>query len=517
MVKFWPHQERARAELQPYIDRGDCAVALTSPTGGGKSLMQRTTIKDARARGFSVCLYTNRVMLRDQLSTGLTADGIDHGVIAAGYDDKADASQPVQLCMIPTIDSRMRRPAFELPLARVVLIDECHNDTGRRMQEIVVRHRQKGATVVGFTGTPVGIGHIYEHLIVAGVNSELRRCGAHVPVITYAPSEIDTRQVRKVRVGEEEYASDEYRQAVFGSVLEHYHRLNPNRTPTIIFAPGVKESRWIAEEMTRNGVRTAHIDGERIWLDGQDHPSTDDMRDFIKKCIAGGDIDAVSNRFVLREGIDIPELQHLIFATPFSSLTAYLQAGGRVLRSHPSHTRATVADHGGNWWRHGSLNSDREWDMGKTDADMVADRAERMRQQKRDDIPEPIVCEKCGAVRTHGPQCHSCKYMSKRSVRQIIQADGSLQAVRGDVFKPRRVSTDPAEVKAWKACYFRCKNAKTRMTFTQAGALFARENGGRWPDPSWPYMPKDAASIRRAIKDVPSTELNPVAREVALV
>lgn len=499
-MKLWAHQQRALDQARPYVDRGDCAICITSPTGGGKSLMQRTII----AWGYPTCLYTNRVMLFTQLSEGLTADGIPHGKIAAGYE--GDASQAVQLCMIPTVDSRMARPGWRVHRARVVLIDECHNDTGRRMQEIIAQHREDGAAVIGFTATPVDIGHLYETLIVAGTNSELRACGAHVPAITYAPSEIDAGMVRKVKVLEEEFATPEYRQAVFGSVLEHYRALNPDRRPTILFAPGVKESRWLAEHLTTNGIRTAHIDGERIWLDGEDHPSTDELRAEIKKWVANGDIDAVSNRFVLREGIDIPELQHLIFATPFASLTAYLQAGGRVLRAHPSHDKVTVCDHGGNWWRHGSLNADREWDITKTDAQMVAERAERMRRQKADDIPEPIVCERCGAIRTHGPQCRSCGHMSKRSVRQIIQADGRLKPVRGDVFKPRKVSTDPAEIKAWKACYFRCKNSG--RTFNQAAALFARENGGRYPDPSWPYMPKDPAAKFQKIKDVPTTELH---------
>lgn len=500
-MKLWAHQQRGLDELRPLLEAGGNSVVLTSPTGGGKSLMQR----EVMGWGYPTALYTNRRMLFNQLAEGLDAMDIRYGRVASGHE--TDIRADIQLCMIPTVHRRMDRPAFEVPPARVVLVDECHNDKGKRMAKILERHAAHGASIVGFTATPVDVGHLYEHLIVAGTNSELRKCGAHLPAYTYAPSEIDIHMVRRVKVFEEEFATPEYRQAVFGSVLEHYHALNPDRGPTILFAPGVKESIWMAQQFADAGVSAAHIDGERVWLDGEDQPSTDALRDDIKRRVAEGDIQVVCNRFVLREGIDVPQLQHLIFATAFSSLCAYVQSGGRVLRTHASHDRVVVQDHGGNWHRHGSLNADRVWDVSKTDQQMVNKRADRMRQEKADGVGEPIVCPNCSAIRSRGPECHNCGHRFNRRVRNIIQADGTLKQMRGDIYRPRRISTDPQDLKDWKSTYYRCMNAKRPMTMSQTIGLYVKEHDGKYPDPSWPFMPIHMSDKSQRIKDIPPSRL----------
>src|SRR5690606_19790965 len=112
--------------------------------------------------------------------------------------------------------------------------------------------------------------------------------------------------------------------------------LNPDRLPTILFAPGVKESIWFAEQFHSKGIRAAHIDGDDIWIDGEYYTSNHQLREEIRKMSESGELPLVTNRFVLREGIDWPFLAHGIFATVFGSLASYLQSGGRLLRNHPS-------------------------------------------------------------------------------------------------------------------------------------------------------------------------------------
>lgn len=507
-MNLWPHQRLALEMLDPYVQRGGAAVVLTSPTGGGKTVMARQIIH----RYKPAAMFTNRRMLFTQLGEVLEADGLAVGRVASGYEGSSCAD--VQLCMIPTVDYRMASPGWAPPEADIVLVDEAHNDKGPRVQRIVAHYRERGATVIGMTGTPVDIGHIYtDGLIVAGKNSELRKTDppAHVPAITYAPSEIEKDLIRKVKVNarEEGFATDEIRQVVFGSIIESYRKLNPQGLPAILFAPGVAESRWMAQQFYAQGISAAHIDGARIWINGEEMPSSEEARADVKARVANGEIRIVCNRFVLREGIDIPELSHCIFATPFGGLTSYLQAGGRVIRGCASvgKTSAIIQDHGGNWHRHGSLNADREWDVDKTDAEILSERQERMRQEKGEDVPEPIVCPACAAIRLSGPQCRKCGHMASRSVRTIIQADGSLRNMGGDIYRPRRVSTDPKGVKDWKRVFFRCKNAKNGMTFRQAEALFFREHGV-YPDRRWPMMPKSASDMHAKVGDLAWSKLN---------
>src|SRR5262249_8275086 len=129
------------------------------------------------------------------------------------------------------------------------------------------------AVCVGFTATPIGLGDLYDTLIIAGTNSELRECGALVPCYHYGPDEPDMRHIRRVEVGKD-LTENQNRRAmmvtgIFGGVLESWRKLNPEEKPTILFAPGVRESVWFADQFRANGIRAAHIDGEDVYVDGK--------------------------------------------------------------------------------------------------------------------------------------------------------------------------------------------------------------------------------------------------------
>lgn len=501
----WPHQDRCVDTLAPMIHAGGKRVVASAPTGAGKSYCMRRLCE----LGVTSAVYTHRRMLLDQMAEGLAKDGIRFGFIAA--DREPDINAPVQLCMVQTVARKLESPVFDVPRVQVVHDDECHADKGERKRDILARHADHGATLVGWTATPVELGHLYDNLFVFATNSELRGCGAHVPADTYAPSEIDMSSLKSDpdMLGDYTYANETQRKAIFGEVLKHYRALNPGETPTLLFAPGVKESVWFAQHFTANGHRAAHIDGERIWLDGKELPSNEENREMVKSGVVGGAIKVLSNRFVMREGVDIPELQHGILATPFVSLAAYLQGGGRFLRAHPSHDRVVIQDHGGNYYLHGSLNSDREWDIQKTDAQMVKERVESMRKANEpgEDSIEPIVCPKCMKCRASGPVCPQCGHRYSQKSRRVLQSNGELKLMYGDIYAPRKVSMDPHEIKVWKSCYFAAKNSKRGQTFAQAEAQFKHKTGS-YPDRSWPLMPRSESDRFLPVRDVPFSELH---------
>lgn len=455
--------------------------------------------------GGPVVVYANRRMLIDQLSKGLTAAGIEHGIMAAGYAE--ETQHDVQIASIQTVERRWKAGKMHLHPASIVFIDEAHNERGGRIREVIDAHVEQGAAVIGVTATPVGIGDIYSELIQAGTTSELRECGALVPANTFAPDEPDAKAYKSKVMGVMQYR-DEIREvmmhAVFGRVYEHYRTLNPQGKPAIGFAPGVEESQWFAEQFVANGINAAHIDGEKIWLEGQTIGSDRESRAMLRSYSEEGRIEIVWNRFVLREGVDWPHLAHGVFACTFGGICSYLQAGGRLLRAHPSLSAVTIQDHGGNYWRHDSLNADREWSLDDTER-KIANKHEELYRTKAE--PEPIVCPKCSKVRAGGATCPKCGFAYRGKVRRVIQHDGSLREVRGDIYRPRRVSKDPEDVKTWKSCYYRAKNSRRGMTFNQARALFQQEAGGRVPSSDFPLVPLNSADWSLPVKDVPRERL----------
>lgn len=506
----WPHQIRGVEGVVNAIDAGETRIVETTPTGGGKTRIMQRLIEWAVAKHWKVVLYTNRKMLVEQVSNYLNNAGIRHGIRAAGHEP--ELLREVQVSSIQTEEARVYKSnRWQLHAANLVLIDECHNQTGDTAAKVMRDHIAVGGVCVGFTATPLGLGGLWEHLVVAGTPSELRACGALVPAMHFAPDEPDCSKIRRQKSGEFMYKDVKkvvMTSTIFGRVLDHWKKLNPDARPAILFAPGVPESIWFAEQFWAAGIRAAHIDGENVVVDGESFRSDRAARDQVIAEVRTGQIPVVCNRFVLREGVDIPELYHGILATPFGALTSYLQSVGRVLRAHPSMQHVILQDHGGNAVRHGSANADRNWQLGQTNYSVLSDREERLREKKE---KEPIICPKCGAVRMTGAACVSCGHEHTTSSRMVVQTDGTLKEVLGDVYVERkRVERNDTEY-LWERMYWRAYHSKQGMTFRQAEGLFFYENH-YWPPRNLPLMPQNPNHWGRKAKDVPKSDLIQKAR-----
>ena len=509
-MELWPHQKSGLLELKKAIAEGERNICLTSPTGGGKSNIMFNHMEDECK---TPTLYTDRRMLLKQLASDLNKRGESYGVRAAGIDP--DLNKDIQLCMIQTEASRSLGNITERVVHKsdTIIVDEAHKNAGETVQNLLDNHRkmESDSILIGFTATPLNIGHLYSKLIVAGTNSQLRKCGALVPARHYGPDEPDTKEwIKKVVIGDGECGIPnrkrmEFAQRVYGRIIENYWIFNPDQKPSILFAPGVKESIWLAQNLTANGIKTAHLDGENVWLDGKEQVKTDELVQEIAERSRDGDIKIISNRFVLREGINYPFLQHCIFATVFGSLTSYIQAGGRVLRNHPSMDHVVIQDHGGNWHRHGSLNTDRVWELGLSDRIACGVREQSIREKKE---PEPIHCPKCSAIRLTGPVCHDCGYKNTTRSRPVLQKDGTLKEVKGDIFRQRRraKAEDKGTEQEWIARVRATVNSKKDSvrdrTFSQIEVAFARDHNWQYPSHEWRSMPVQPADWFRSARSV---------------
>jgi DNA repair protein RadD len=507
-VKRWPHQDRAFDGTLRAMHRGVKRLCVTSPTGSGKTKIMTDLIEWATEESKCVVLYTHRKLLFDQTCAVLDGAGIAYGKRASGHETAYLRSH--QVAMWQTEHSKVvRAKTRELHPADLVIVDEAHLAGGDQYQAILDAHVKSGAMVVGFTATPLDIGHAFDELLVAGTNSECREIGALVPAETYAPDEPDLRPIKNYRIGDE-LTENQRRQAimrpgVFGRVLEAWQTHNPRERPTVLFGPDVKGSLYFAEEFTKAGIRAAHIDGNDCWLDGQFYTTDQETRDNIMELSRAGDIKVLCNRFVLREAWNAPWIEVGVFATVFGALTSYIQSGGRLLRANPGKALATIIDQGGNWHRHGSLNADRDWFLDGTNNRVVAERHDRLREQQE---PEPIVCPNCAKVRHSGRVCPACGFESRTRSRFVVQIDGTLKMVEGTAYKPRRVKLTATTRQTWTRMYHRAKRSRNRMTFRQAEALhFVEEH--HYPPRDLPLMPKNPADMWRAVADVPKEDLIP--------
>jgi hypothetical protein len=193
----------------------------------------------------------------------------------------------------------------------------------------------------------------------------------------------------------------------------------------------------------------------------------------------------------------------------FGSLQSYLQSGGRLLRAYPGKHHVTLQDHGGAWWRHGSLNADRQWELDLTPG-IAAGLRERAMREKR--LTEPLLCPQCARI-LNGPKC-PCGYTIdlRRKSRPVVQTDGTLKQMAGDIFKPRRLTQRKDAAQIWERMYYRARSEKWNATFAQAEAMFAAENNWGWPPKDLPLMPIDPKDFHRKVREVPRERLIPKCR-----
>lgn len=396
------------------------------------------------------------------------------------------------------------------------LVHNCHLQANDTCARIMGKHLDAGAVILGATATPVDLGDFYDELIVAGTNSQLRDCGALVRADHFGPDEPDLKQIATLRAGED-LSENQNRKvmgsvdksgkgdvkihALFGRVMEHWYRLNPDAKPTILFAPGVKESLWFAMEFTKAGIPAAHIDGEEVWFGGTLYRSNRKARDYAIGGLKAGEFKLLCNRFVMREGIDLPCVEHLILACVIGSLQTYIQLGGRGLRAFPGKTGCVIQDHGGSWWKLGSLNTDRQWDLTFKPSKYTAEREDRLREKVE---REPFLCPQCARVLL-SLRC-PCGFVVEPTAktRPVVQANGELVRQTGEIFPPRKRREYDNTQKLWTQMY--CRAYQSGKSFRAAEGLFCHENF-YWPPRTLALMPRALVGWGERVKDVPTAEL----------
>lgn len=509
---LWDPQRRSILEVIDKLRTGNQTVILQGPTGSGKTRISIELFRWAQASGWTGIFYVNRKLLVGQTSSRFQVAGLPHGIRAADYEDQYDFDAPFQIASADTERSRVyQRKIWKPHRSDVVIVDEAHIQKGGTMDQILTDHRGKGSLVVLLTATPVGMVNMADDLVVSGTMREYRDCKALVPAVVKSIEQPDLRKVKRNPTGE--YVIDDekrriYTQSIVGNVIDRWKKYNPWARPTMMYAPGKPESVFLTEQFLKAGVNCCHVDATDALLEGKRVKLTRPLWEEILERYTAGDIKILSSRFKLREGIDVPRTYHCILATPIGSLASYIQTVGRVLRySEDTPKDVLVTDHGGNYWRHGSPNVDRPWEdwwklsenaVSKFHMDGPRDRGE----------PEPICCPECEGERRGGITCPHCGHTHEKSSRRVIQEDGTLKTVDGNLIKPRRIRCYDDTQEKWSKLFWGVRKKgekgklKRALSFNQLYGFFEREFCYS-PPRDLQFMPKDGTNWYYPVHEVP--------------
>lgn len=514
----WDHQRVGVEQTIEALQNGCRSLCLTSPTGSGKTEMQIALTRNETIRARKVLLLTNRILLTQQTRRVFEDAGVQVGVISASMPQYEYENRPVQIATMQTILSRRRTDPSYWVDADLVLVDEVHQQATGESAELLLRYsNEQGSPVTGVTATPLGVSNVCNDLIVAARTRDLQDLGILSFAQWFAPLELDTRKLVKGRVDlsltENEArktwgplrGGDHIRTQIVGNIMDHYYELHPALDHTLAFAPGVKESLWAAQFCFGRGIRALHIDGQDFWVDGKMHDRKNDEQDFriAMEEWRAGEIPIIWNRFVMREGIDEPMIRCIMLATPVGGYRSFLQMVGRGLRTHELKENCLVIDYGGNWWRHGSVNVNVDWEdvYDCDDPDTLS--KNRIAQIRETGESVGQACPKCGMVHKGKGRMLHCQYCGHelfigKSSRPILQADGKLTAVNGEPIKQWKIKQKPDNQKKWDGLYWNAlKNKGGEPTFNQLYQQFAYrtavEQGTKQSPAFWKqyYPPRD--------------------------
>lgn len=438
MTDLRPYQVDVIAELNAAIAAGKRRLIVVAPTGAGKTIIGEAIIKDAVAAGQAVLLVAHTREIIRQTSAKLYDNGIEHGIIQAGYMTRPD--EAVQVASVQTLWARaVRSDRMKLPPADLLIIDECHHCPARTYRKIIEAY--PGALLIGLTATPCrgdgrGLGGIFDAIVECPQVAELIAQKFLVKTRVFAPVDPDLTGVQ-TRTGdylEEQLAERMDRAQLVGDIVSHWHRYGERRK-TVCFAVNVAHSLHIRDEFIKSGTRAAHVDGGM--------PKA--HRDAVLGRLSAGELDVVTNCMVLTEGWDQPEVSCCILARPTKKMGLYRQMVGRVLRPAPGKVDAVVLDHSGAVFRHGFVEDRVDWTL---EPDKRAESPTHAARLQSGYSSRMLECTQCGSIRVAGEACRHCGFLPQRQAAPVAVKDGDLALVDRAKRAAVRIS-DPAERVRW--------------------------------------------------------------------
>ena len=401
-----PYQQQAINDLRLAYRGGARAPLLVAATGAGKTIILAAITQAVADRGRRVLILVHRRELIRQASAKLTQAGVNHGIIAAGFDP---SDHLVQVASVQTLARRLEHQHWQPDL---IVIDEAHHAIAGTWSNVI--SHWPDSLLLGVTATPVrqdgrGLGAMFDRLVLGPSTAELVATRYLTPVKIYAPPQVADLSAIPTRAGD--FASDATAAAmdkpsITGDAIDHYRRIC-HGVPAIAFCCTTAHAENVAAQFRNAGFSSQAILGTTAIA----------QRDQQLKDLASGAIQILTSVDVISEGTDVPAVTAAILLRPTASLGLYLQQIGRILRPAPDKANAIVLDHVGNIHRHGWPDDLRTWSL------------DSKPRRQRDNAPAPTVrtCPVCFAAFKPQPTCPCCGAPSELTQREIQQRDGELQ------------------------------------------------------------------------------------------
>ncbi|BAO77302.1 DEAD/DEAH box helicase [Winogradskyella sp. PG-2] len=325
------------------------------PTGGGKTVIFSEIVRRyIEQHKKKVVILTHRIELCKQTSTVLSGFNVKNKVINSKVKTLPDQDEyECFVAMVETLNNRLSDNDFELKNIGLVIIDEAHYNSFRKLFKFF-----ETCFILGVTATPLSsniklpMKDNYYKLIVGDDISTLIKNGflANADVYHY---DVGLTTLKIGINGDYTVKSSEalYTNSVMQSkLLLAYEELAKGKK-TLIFNNGIYTSKEVFYTFKKAGYNVQHLDNTA---------SKQERKDILKWFNETPDA-VLSSVSILTTGFDEPSVESIILNRATRSLTLYFQMIGRGSRIYNDRNSFQVIDLGNNIARFGPWDQPVDW------------------------------------------------------------------------------------------------------------------------------------------------------------
>ncbi|MBL7943407.1 MAG: DEAD/DEAH box helicase [Flavobacteriales bacterium] len=339
--------------IRKFPDRYNLLFQL--PTGGGKTVIfSEIARRYIQETGKKVLILTHRIELLGQTSRMLTEVGVNNKIIISKVKELPDQSDYMCfVAMVETLNNRLREEQFEIEGVGMVIVDEAHYNSFRKLFKWFENN-----IILGVTATPLSsnirlpLHENYKDLIVGESIRSLIDKGFLSKATTYS-YDVSLHSLKVGINGDYTVSSSEklYGNFFMQEKLLYAYEQVAKGTKTLIFNNGINTSKQVLQLFETAGYPVKHLDNTH---------SDQERRDILDWFRETKDA-ILTSVSILTTGFDEPTVETIVLNRATKSLTLYHQMIGRGSRVIPGKTSFKVIDIGNNARRFGLWEQDIDW------------------------------------------------------------------------------------------------------------------------------------------------------------
>jgi superfamily II DNA or RNA helicase len=138
VIELHPFQRDAVDRIEREISEERRRLLYVAPTGAGKTVVGAEIINRAVERHHRVLVIAHRREIITQTRDKLVANGVNPGIVLAGFEDELRPYANVQVAGIQTLHARaIRSNRMPMPAATYLIIDEAHHARASSYQKVL--------------------------------------------------------------------------------------------------------------------------------------------------------------------------------------------------------------------------------------------------------------------------------------------------------------------------------------------------------------------------------------------